>query len=527
MKKTVKTKEATMITLKNISKSFNEKIVFKGVNLSIFEGEVIALVGPNGSGKSTLLKIIAKIIQPDSEKIETLLDLKIAYFPQEIPLEYQNISVKDFFAKEFNLNPEKVYGFIADLFGKLELPKEKLNSVIKNLSGGEKSKLMLISIMKSQANIFLLDEPTNNLDLRGLIMLENFINSSSCGFLIVSHDRKFLEKLAVGIIEINENTHNVEIYSCGYSNYLKTRKNKEKKEIEKYEDYIKEKRRLEETARNRKQEAQKMQKGSKTPRDKDKYIIAFKKDRSKKITSQASQIELRIKKMEIIKKPEYHLPLNLEFNFSERSGDLVFSIENARGGQDDFNLGPINIEINYKDRIVIIGPNGGGKSTFLKILTRDKTTKQGTVRIGSRVNIGYLPQELIFNDQDNLLNYFLNNTDIQQSNARKILARFGFFEEDVKILVKDLSPGERSRLILATLMTKEVNCLILDEPTNHLDPEALDRLETALKIFQGTIIIVSHDRYFIDQIRITKTCLMENGKLLFLKDYREYEKTVL
>lgn len=141
MKKTVKikTKEVAMITLKDVNKSFNEKTLFKGINLSVFEGEVVALVGPNGSGKSTLLKTMAEIIKPDSGKIETLLDLKIAYFPQEIPSEYQNFTVKDFFAKQFNLNSEKVYGFIADLFGKLELPKEKLNSVIKNLSGGEKT----------------------------------------------------------------------------------------------------------------------------------------------------------------------------------------------------------------------------------------------------------------------------------------------------------------------------------------------------------------------------------------------------
>lgn len=516
-----------MITLKNVNKSFDEKIVFKGINLSIFEGEIVALVGPNGSGKSTLLKIMAEIIKPDSGKIEKLLDLKIAYFPQEISSEHQNTTVKNFFAEQLNLNPEKVYGNVADLFGKLELPKEKLNSIIKNLSGGEKSKLMLISIIKSQANIFLLDEPTNNLDLHGLVMLENFINASICGFLIVSHDRKFLEKLAVEIIEINENTKNIETYSCGYNDYLKTRKNKEKKEIEKYEDYLKEKGRLKETARNTKQEAQKIQKGPKSPRDHDKYITGFKKDRSKKIASHASQIEKRLENLKIVEKPKYHLPLNLEFNFIERSGDLVFSVENAISAQNNFNIGPINLGVNYKDRIVILGPNGGGKSTFLKMLIGDKDIKNGAVRIGSRVKIGYLPQELIFNNQDNIINYFLDNTDIMQSNGRKILARFGFFEDDIKTLVKDLSPGERSRLILATLMAKEVNCLILDEPTNHLDPEALDRLESALKNFQGTIIVVSHDRYFIDQIKTTKTYLMKSGKLLPLKDYHEYEKIAL
>lgn len=517
-----------MINLKNISKSFNEKTIFKEINLSIFEREIIALIGSNGSGKSTLLKIMAGILKPDSGKIEMLSDLKIAYFPQEIPLEHRNITAKNFLANQFKINSEKIYGIIADLLGKLEFSKEKLDSKIKNLSDGEKSKLMLISIIKSRANIFLLDEPTNNLDLRGLIILEKFINASSCGFFIVSHDRKFLEKLSIGIVEINENTHNIEIYhNCRYVDYLNTKKKDEEKEIKKYENYIKEKERLIKTAIDKKQEAQKMQKGSKIPRDRDKFIPSFKKDRSKKIASQASQIELRIEKLEVIKKPKYHLPLNLNFSFSERSGDLVFSIQNVKYTNNNFIIGPINLEVHYKDRIVIIGPNGGGKSTFLKLLTENKILDDGFIRTGMRVKIGYLQQELIFNDQDNILNYFLHKTDIQQSNARKILARFGFFEDDVKSLIKTLSPGEKSRLILATLMANEVNCLILDEPTNHLDPEALDRLEEALKNFEGTIIIVSHDRYFIDKIKINKTYLMENGNLTSIKDYHEYEKTIL
>jgi len=517
-----------MISLKNVSKSFDEQVVLKNVNLLVFEHEFIALVGRNGSGKSTLLKIMAGILEPDEGSINMLSDLKVAYFPQEIPQKDQKKTTKELIASVTGSEPEKIYGGIADLLGKLKLSKEKLDCRVETLSGGEKSKVMLVLILKSSADIFLLDEPTNNLDLQGLVILENFIMSSSAGFLIVSHDRKFLERIVVGIIEMNEETHNVEIYSsCTYSKYLEERKKKEEKELTVYQDYINEKRRVETAIRERKQEAQRIQKGPNVKRDHDKYVVGFKKDRSRKIVSQASSLEKRLERLEEIEKQKFHLPLNLEFRFLERSGDIVFRLESAEIKHDNFQLGPINLEIDYGNRIAILGPNGGGKSTFLQILIGMKQPDRGFIHCGSRVKIGYLPQENIFEQKYSVLKHFLEQTDLNETNARRILNRFGFSADDVKRTVEKLSPGERSRLVLATLMAKETNCLILDEPSNHLDPEALDRLETALKDFPGTIIMVSHDRHLIDQIGITKTYLMENGKLVPLKDYHDYENMVL
>ncbi|MFH1956405.1 MAG: ribosomal protection-like ABC-F family protein [Patescibacteria group bacterium] len=517
-----------MISFKNINKSFNGQIVLRDINFSISEHESLALVGRNGSGKSTLLKIMAGILGPDEGSVDMLSDLKVAYFPQEIPQKDQKKTAKELIASAMGSEPEKVYGKIADLLGKLKLSKEKLDCRVETLSGGEKSKVMLALILKSSADIFLLDEPTNNLDLQGLVILENFIMSSSAGFLIVSHDRKFLERIVVGIIEMNEETYNVEIYSpCTYSKYLKERKRKEEQELAAYQDYIDEKRKFETAIRERKQEAQRIQKGPKVKRDHDKYIVSFKKDRSKKIASQASSLEKRLERLESVQKPKFHLPLNLEFRFLERSGDIVFRLESAEAKQDNFHLGPINIEIDYGNRIAILGPNGGGKSTFLQILIGMRQPDSGFIHHGSRVKIGYLPQENIFEQKHSVLKHFLEQADISETNARRILNRFGFSADDVKRTVEQLSPGERSRLILATLMAKETNCLILDEPSNHLDPEALDRLETVLKDFPGTIIMVSHDRYLIDQTGITKTYLMENGKLIPLKDYHDYENLVL
>jgi len=516
-----------MITLKNIGKSFGEKVVLKNINLSVFEREFIALVGQNGSGKSTLLKILANLLEPDEGKVDCFSELQIAYFPQEISLKDQNKTGRELLSELMGVDPNKIAGRIGLSCKKLRFPVEKLDSKIMTLSGGEKSKLMLMLILNSPADIFLLDEPTNNLDLRGLILLENFILANRHGFLVVSHDRKFLDRLTVGVIEINK-THNIDVFHhATYTSYLKEKKSREKKEMESYEDFQREKKRLEESARKKKEKASKMARGPKKRLDNDKHIVGFKKDRAKRVASQASSMEKRSGRLTEVKKPKSQLPLNLRFQFSERSGDVVFGLSEVEVEQKKFHLGPINLEINFEDRVVLIGPNGEGKSTLLKLLLGELSSSNGVFQMGSRVKIGYLPQETRFNDKETVLEYFLKTVELEQSNSRKILKRFGFSADDMSASCQDLSPGEKSRLVLATLMAKDVNCLILDEPSNHLDPEALDRIMESLKEFPGTIIIVSHDRYLIDQIGITKTYLMENGKISALRDYHEYEENVL
>lgn len=517
-----------MIVLRSISKSFSRQVVLDDVNFSVSEDESIALVGPNGSGKSTLLKILAGVLKPDAGRVEISPGLKIAYFPQEITQENQRKTGREFLAQKMKITPEKLFAKIGLLSKQLYFPLEKIDVSIGNLSGGEKSKLVLMSILNSQADIFLLDEPTNNLDLRGLVILENFILASQQGFLIVSHDRKFLNRLVRNVVEINEERHNLEIYRhVSYVSYLKERKRKEQKAQEIYEDYRIKKQRLLRSVQKKKQEAIKMASGPKERRDKDKYIVGFKKDRSKKVASHALAIEKRIGRLKEIKRPKHRLPLNLNFRFSERSGDIVFRLKDIEANRNCFHLGPLNLEVSYGDRVVILGPNGAGKTNLLQIITQKSKEYKGLIKIGSKVQIGYLPQEIDFKPGEDVLAYFLKITRLDQSNARRILARFGFFADDIKVNTQDLSLGEKSRLILASLMAQEVNCLVLDEPTNHLDPEALDRLEQALKKFSGTILLVSHDRYLIDQIGITKTFLMKNGKLNSLVDYHQYEQKII
>jgi len=518
-----------MITLKNICKNFGAQIVLQDVNLTIFENDCLALVGNNGSGKTTLLKILVGILEPDDGVIEKQNSIKLGYFPQEISDENNELTAEDFLAEQLTIEKNEIYGEIGSLFHKLQLNPDKLKQKLGLLSGGEKTKILLMLILKSQADIFLLDEPTNNLDLRGLILLENFIESSQKGFLIVSHDRKILDHLVKGIIEIDDQTHHIQIYrNYTYSGYLRECIDKEIQLQESYQDYIDGKHRLERTIRVKKQEAQNIQRGPRKARDRDKFIIGFKKDRSKKIASQASAIEKRLEQMEVVEKPKQPLPLKLKFDLIEKSGDVVFRLKDAKICYGHgFCLGPINLDVSYGDRIVILGPNGEGKTTLLRLLLNQIHPDEGSNLIGHRVNIGYLPQEIQFLPGDTVLEYFLREAALDETNARRILTRFGFTLLDIDTEITKISPGQRSRLTLAILMSHQVNCLVMDEPSNHLDVEALDHLENALKCFPGTIVMVSHDRYFIDQVGMNKTYLLEDGKIRSLVDYHVYEAEIL
>jgi len=193
---------------------------------------------------------------------------------------------------------------------------------------------------------------------------------------------------------------------------------------------------------------------------------------------------------------------------------------------ESLKIGPIDLDVFCGDRIAILGANGSGKTTFLKNFV-EKDSHQSGFSIGSNVEIGYLPQEIIFSESQSILKYFSENSGLDETNGRRILFRFGFEEGEINKKLIHLSPGEKSRLILASLMARKANCLILDEPTNHLDFEALDRLESALQNFSGTLIVISHDRYFLDRIGVTRTYLMDNGQLKLIKDYHEYEDSVL
>lgn len=518
-----------MLVAKDLSHSFGDKKVLSGCSFSLSQGERVGLVGPNGTGKSTLLKILTGILEPDMGTIKIVPHIKVGYLAQEILPENKGVSVVGFLASlsETSIDSVAADPRVLSSFGLLGLPVSLFEREIGTLSGGEKSKINLIRLVLSDCDVCLLDEPTNNLDLRGLLFLERLIRQSKSAFIIVSHDRKLLDDTVTRIIELDEWTHSIHIYEGGWTEYENEREARIVRQWEGYEDYQDAAQKLEDSARKKKEWAAKSSRGEKRPSDHEKMLRKGRRDWSSGIASAAKQLEKRRSELNPVNRPKDRLPMKFSLDVGERSGDIVFElagIEKRLAG--DIGIGPLDLSISYGEKVAIIGPNGVGKTTLLKLLIGQAKPTLGKLRIGSRLKIGYLPQvETLINDT--AVQYLRVLTNLPVTDARKMLNRFGVGPEDALKPFLLLSPGQRSRVILAALKAKQANCLILDEPSNHLDTEALVELEQALRGYDGTLIVVTHDRYFLDQIKPTKTYLFEcRDSLRAINDYNEYENSL-
>lgn len=462
-------KNKSVVSVTNLSKSFDSFAVFKHADFSIQQGEKIGLVGSNGSGKSTLLKILKGSIKPDEGSITVSKALDIGYIPQE---------------------------FDAD-----------------NLSGGEKTKKALAKIFLSKNDLLLLDEPTNNLDIKGLETLEKFVKESDKTFLIVSHDREFLDRTVKRIFEIDEIDKKLRIYDGNFSSYLQARNARIEKEWAEYNDSVENKKRLEKTVEEKLKRADEISR-SKLP-DNDKMQGKTKVEWGQRIFQRGAKLlKNRLENTETLEKPKEFLPLNINFEVEERSGDKVLELVSVTKKMPRQTLGPIDLLIQYGNKILITGENGSGKTTLLKMIMSEIVPDSGEIKYGTNLKIGYLPQQEDFISEAKVKDEFIRHTKIEEGLARRVLNRFKLSGEDVNKKIKDLSSGERSRLTIATIMAKKVNCLILDEPSNHLDLQALESLEYAVKNFEGTLILVSHDRYFIKQLGPLKSFVIENGRII-------------
>lgn len=458
-----------IISVTNLSKSFDNFAVFKHANFSIQQGEKIGLVGSNGSGKSTLLKILNGSIKQDEGGVSISKGVDLGYIPQEFDAE--------------------------------------------DLSGGEKTKKALAKIFSSKNDLLLLDEPTNNLDIEGLETLEKFVKESDKTFLVVSHDREFLDRIVSRIFEIDEVDKKLRIYDGNFSSYLQARNARIEKEWAEYNDSIEDKKRLEKTVEEKLKRADEISR-SKLP-DNDKMQGKTKVEWGQRIFQRGAKLlKNRLENTETLEKPKEFLPLNINFEVGERSGDKVLELVSVTKKMPSETLGPIDLLIQYGDKILITGENGSGKTTLLKMIIGELPPDSGEIKHGTNLKIGYLPQQEDFISEAKVKDEFIRHTKIEEGLSRRILNRFKLSAEDVNKKVKELSSGERSRLIIATIMAQKVNCLILDEPSNHLDLQALESLEYAVKNFEGTLILVSHDRYFIKQIKPLKSFVIENGKLI-------------
>ena len=518
------------IVLNNINKSFGSKQVLKNINFEIKTNERVALIGPNGCGKTTILKMINKEDNPTSGDVFIRKGAKVEMLSQ-YPREYlNNYKVNDIIYDSFkeiiemdtklknienemmNATGDKLnklinkYSALQEKFiniGGYEMNSKvdklvaafKINSLLdktyKELSGGEKTIINLISILLKDPDILLLDEPTNHLDIDMLEWLEKFINSCNKTIVIVSHDRYFLDKVVNKIILIDNGEE--EIFNGNYSYFLNENEERVMREFNEY--------------KNQQKQIDAMKKTIKKLREWGKLAYPC----GEKFFRRAASIEKRLEKMDIIEKPKQDEIINLAFNINHRGSNKIIELDNydmSIGDRKLFNK--VNLLIRYKERICLMGKNGTGKSTFIKhLINRDEN-----IKIGPHIKIGYIPQEIVFeNENISVVEEARKYFEGYEEHLRSALVKFLFYSDGIYTRLSKLSGGERLRLKLFCLMQEDNNLLVLDEPTNHIDINTKEILEEALNNYNGTILVVSHDRYFINKIA-TRIVMIENKNLI-------------
>lgn len=519
-----------ILSVNNLEKSFDDNLIFKNCSFNIEEKEKAAIVGINGAGKSTLLKVIVRELSPDKGDIFTAKDKTLGYLAQ-----YQDISSDNTIYEEM-LDAKKTlvemeskirymeeqmkiltggeleelltaytnlthrfellngYSYKSEIFGVLKglgFGEDMYDKHISKLSGGQKTRVALGKMLLSNPDIILLDEPTNHLDIASISWLEGYLSSYNGAVVIVAHDRFFLDRIVTKVIEIDRT--NVSVYMGNYSEYAKKKAARREAMMRQYLNQQREIKHQEEVIEK---------------------LRSFNREKSIK---RAESREKLLNKMEILEKPDGdNKTMRLTLTPGIVSGNDVLTVDGLAKAFGSLTLFKnISFEIKRKERVAIIGENGSGKTTLLKIINGLLEADRGSISLGAKVHIGYYDQEHQLLDMENTVfgeisdEYpYLTNTEI-----RNMLAAFLFTGDDVFKLVSDLSGGERGRLSLAKLMLSEANFLILDEPTNHLDMDSKEILENALNSYEGTVLFVSHDRYFINTTA-TRILDLENGLLV-------------
>ncbi|WP_413366947.1 ribosomal protection-like ABC-F family protein [Lysinibacillus sp. 3P01SB] len=512
----------------NISKSIGGNPIFTKMNIEVLPGERVAVVGRNGCGKTTLFQLLAGIEQPDDGRVikakgdkvgylhqipdfpdKTVYEVLYAAFTELIQMQKRLQELEEQMIRETTDKLLHQYGELQEQFivrGGYEIDSKissvanglgihpLLSSLFNDLSGGEKTKVMLAHIILQQPSILLLDEPTNHLDLAAIEWLENYIHYFKGTVMIISHDRQFLNNTAQKVLEIEDGEIWVSIGN--YDAYLRNKELKVEQQFAAYQEQQKKIQKIKESIRRLRQWANEA-----SPPNPDLY-------------RKAKVMEKMLERMELVRKPKNEKVMNLQLQVDNRAGKEVFELTDVMHGfADEILFMDVNLSIYWRDRFAIVGNNGTGKSTLLKILLQQITPLSGKVRQGSNVKIGYLAQQFdSTNPAARLIDVFRENLSLAEGEARQVLAQFLFYGHDVFKRVGDLSGGEKMRLRLAQLMHQNCNVLILDEPTNHLDIESREVLEETLEKFTGTIIAISHDRYFLQRI-FSKVAWIENHSI--------------
>ena len=549
---------ASSLRTELLNVSFGPRMLLDKVSFSVDPGQCWGIVGPNGVGKSTLMKTLSGLVVPDSGKVVvTPSSSTVGYLSQE-PDRQVGEDVRAYLARRTGVTAantaldvatmalaegtdgaDDAYSNALDTWlalggadldariGKtwadLELPEALLDRQMTVLSGGEAARAGLAALILSRFDIYLLDEPTNDLDLDGLGRLEEFVKGIPGGVVLVSHDRTFLEHTITHVLEIDEFTHQAKATAGGWTTFLSERAIAKEQAWEDFETYDAKRANLAgRSQREREWATQGVAKAKKKPNDGDKISKNLKMNSSEQLAGKAARTDKAMERLAVVEKPREAWQLQLSIPLRERGGDVVARLTNAEIDHGSFHFGPVNLQITFGDRIAIVGHNGSGKSTLINTLLGRSTLTGGEHWLGPGVVVGELEQARYQlsgrNTQgeltnDTLLEVFMEATGLLVPDARTLLAKFGLVAEHVNRTAASLSPGERTRGVLALLMANGANCLVLDEPTNHLDLPAIEQLEQALDTFGGTVLLVTHDRSLLESVRITRTITMENGKL--------------
>lgn len=520
-----------------IERSFAGEVLFDNINLQVDERDRIALVGKNGAGKSTLLKILVGEEEPTSGEINKKKDISLSYLAQDSRFESENTiydemlhvfddlrrTEKQLHQMELEMgeksgaeldklmadydrlseNFRQAGGFtyeadIRAILNGFKFDESMWQMKIAELSGGQNTRLALAKMLLEKPNLLVLDEPTNHLDIETIAWLENYLVNYSGALIIVSHDRYFLDKVATVTLDLTK--HSLDRYVGNYSRFVELKEQKLATEAKNYEKQQKEIAALEDFVNRN----------------------LVRASTTKRAQSRRKQLE----KMERLDKPEAgKKSANMTFQSEKTSGNVVLTVENAAIGYDGEILSePINLDLRKMNAVAIVGPNGIGKSTFIKSIVDQIPFIKGEKRFGANVEVGYYDQtQSKLTPSNTVLDELWNDFKLTpEVEIRNRLGAFLFSGDDVKKSVGMLSGGEKARLLLAKLSMENNNFLILDEPTNHLDIDSKEVLENALIDFDGTLLFVSHDRYFINRVATHVLELSENGSTLYLGDYDYY-----
>jgi ATPase subunit of ABC transporter with duplicated ATPase domains len=521
-----------------VSRAHGAKPVLDAVDVTVAPGDRIGLVGANGAGKTTLLRVLAGIDTADAGSIRRVpTAAAIGYLPQEP--ERSSETLREFLRRRTgvaaaeralersaaalgNHGDENEYSNALDRYltlggpdleartgavcDDLSLPAAALDLEMKALSGGQAARASLASLLLSRFDIFLLDEPTNDLDLSGLDRLERWVVSLTAGVVVVSHDRAFLERTITSVLELDEISHQATLYNGGWLAYLDARDVARRHAEEAFEQYRDQRSTLEARARTQRQWASTGARNlTRRPKDNDKAQRAFFLNRTEKMASKVRVTEKALDQLDVVDKPFEKWELQFSIAAAARSGDVV-RLRDAVIGRGGFRLGPIDLEIAWAERVGILGPNGSGKTTLLDAILGRLPLQSGERWFGPGVVVGQLDQrrEQFVSDLP-LLDVFTVAAGLLPRESRSLLAKFGLLADHVARSASTLSPGERTRAELALLMATGVNCLVLDEPTNHLDLPAIEQLEQAIAAWNGTLLLVTHDRRLLEAVELTRT----------------------